>query len=318
MDQRRSRWDTHEELVDYCRHSATTVGEMVLGVLGYRDPWRHRDERRHLHRPAARELLAGHRARPARPRPDLPAARVDGALRGDRGRPARPPSRRPTVRALVALEVALARGYLRRGEPLHRFVPRRVSPRPADVQRRRPRAVRRDRRARTTTRCRAAPRPGRLGRARIAAPPRGAHCGPRMTLEEAHRHCRDVARARGAQLLLRLHPAAARASAPDLRGLRVQPPRRRQRRRRDPADAALAAVAALRDQLDAAVGGDAAGRTTRCSWRWPTRSRRFAIPREHLDALHRRGRDGPRRSPATPTTPPCGSTATGWRARSAW
>ena len=62
MDQRRSRWDTHEELLDYCRHSATPVGEMVLGVLGYRDPWRIGHERRHLHRPAARQLLAGHRA----------------------------------------------------------------------------------------------------------------------------------------------------------------------------------------------------------------------------------------------------------------
>jgi phytoene/squalene synthetase len=40
MDQRRSRWDTRTELIDYCRHSATPVGEMVLGVLGYRDPWR--------------------------------------------------------------------------------------------------------------------------------------------------------------------------------------------------------------------------------------------------------------------------------------
>ncbi|CAN0503032.1 unnamed protein product, partial [Phaeothamnion confervicola] len=40
MDQRRSRWDTSAELLDYCRHSATPVGEMVLGVLGYRDRWR--------------------------------------------------------------------------------------------------------------------------------------------------------------------------------------------------------------------------------------------------------------------------------------
>ena len=40
MDQRRARWDTHAELLEYCRHSATPVGEMVLGVLGYRDAWR--------------------------------------------------------------------------------------------------------------------------------------------------------------------------------------------------------------------------------------------------------------------------------------
>src|SRR5690606_12107126 len=35
-DQRRNRWETHDQLLDYCRHSATPVGEMVLGVLGYR------------------------------------------------------------------------------------------------------------------------------------------------------------------------------------------------------------------------------------------------------------------------------------------
>jgi phytoene/squalene synthetase len=78
------------------------------------------------------------------------------------------PAASADVRALVAAEVALARGYLLRGEPLHRFVPRRVSldlrmfsagglalcdaiaAQDHDTLRRRP-------------------APGRLGRARIAA-----------------------------------------------------------------------------------------------------------------------------------------------------
>ena len=38
MDQRRSRWDTLDELLDYCRHSATPVGEMVLGCWATTTP----------------------------------------------------------------------------------------------------------------------------------------------------------------------------------------------------------------------------------------------------------------------------------------
>ena len=37
MDQRLSRFETYGDLLEYCRHSATPVGEMVLAVLGYRD-----------------------------------------------------------------------------------------------------------------------------------------------------------------------------------------------------------------------------------------------------------------------------------------
>lgn len=40
IDQRQDRWDTFEDLLRYCEHSATPVGRMVLGVLGYRDSWR--------------------------------------------------------------------------------------------------------------------------------------------------------------------------------------------------------------------------------------------------------------------------------------
>ncbi len=40
MDQRKSRWATYSDLIGYCRHSATPVGQMVLAVLGHRDAGR--------------------------------------------------------------------------------------------------------------------------------------------------------------------------------------------------------------------------------------------------------------------------------------
>ena len=126
MDQRRSRWDTHEELVDYCRHSATTVGEMVLGVLGYRDPWRIGMSDAtciglqlvNFWQDIARDLAD-------RDRIYLPRRAMDrfGVSEDD----LRQPVASPAVRALVASEVTVARGHLLRGEPLHRFVPRRVA-----------------------------------------------------------------------------------------------------------------------------------------------------------------------------------------------
>ncbi len=167
MDQRRRRWDTREELVHYCRHSATTVGEMVLGVLGYRDPWRIGMSDAtciglqlvNFWQDIARDLRD-------RDRIYLPRESMDrfGVTEEDQ----RAPSASADVRALVASEVGVARGYLLRGEPLHRFVPRRVAldlrmfsagglalcdaiaAQDHDTLRRRP-------------------APGRLGRARIAA-----------------------------------------------------------------------------------------------------------------------------------------------------
>lgn len=37
LDQHRNRWATYADVIDYCHHSATPVGRMVLAVLGYRD-----------------------------------------------------------------------------------------------------------------------------------------------------------------------------------------------------------------------------------------------------------------------------------------
>jgi squalene synthase HpnC len=126
MDQRRGRWDTREELLDYCRHSATPVGEMVLGVLGYRDRWRLAMSDAtciglqlvNFWQDVARDLRD--RDRVYLPREDMER---HGVVEDDLRRP----RATPAVRALVADEVAWARRLLREGEPLHRFVPARVS-----------------------------------------------------------------------------------------------------------------------------------------------------------------------------------------------
>jgi squalene synthase HpnC len=126
IDQRRSRWDTHAELIDYCRHSATPVGEMVLGVLGYRDAWRVglSDETCiglqlvNFWQDVARDLRD-------RDRVYLPREAMDahGVAEDD----LRLPAATPGVRALVAEEVGRARAHLEAGAGLHRLVPRRVS-----------------------------------------------------------------------------------------------------------------------------------------------------------------------------------------------
>ncbi len=126
MDQRQDRWETRDDLIGYCRHSATPVGEMVLGVLGYRDPWRiaMSDETCiglqlvNFWQDIARDLRD--RDRVYLPREAMDAFGVtDDDLRA--------PSASPAVRALVEQEVGIARAHLEAGEPLHRFVPARVS-----------------------------------------------------------------------------------------------------------------------------------------------------------------------------------------------
>ncbi len=126
MDQRRSRWETHDELLDYCRHSATPVGEMVLGVLGYRDRWRLEMSDRtciglqlvNFWQDIARDL----RERGRIYLPGEAMARFNVSPE-DLSRQ----SASPAVRALVAEQVGIARDLLVAGEPLHRFVPARVA-----------------------------------------------------------------------------------------------------------------------------------------------------------------------------------------------
>jgi squalene synthase HpnC len=125
MDQRQDRWVTYSDLLHYCEHSATPVGRMVLGVLGYRDPWRTgmsdatcvglqlanfwQDIRRDL-RDRGRLYL---------PQEDMERFRVREA---DLWRP----RATPALRELVAFEVARAREWLATGAPLAHVVPPRA------------------------------------------------------------------------------------------------------------------------------------------------------------------------------------------------
>lgn len=166
MDQEHDRWPTYAALLDYCEHSATPVGRMVLGVMGYRDEWRGgmsdatciglqlanfwQDVRRDL-RDRGRIYL---------PQEDM--ARF-GVAEQDLARP----QAGDPVRALIAFEVARAREWLDRGAPLARVVPRAVA-----IDLRMFTAGGRaicdaiERQGYDTLRRR--PAPGRLGRARIA------------------------------------------------------------------------------------------------------------------------------------------------------
>jgi len=125
MDQRISRWQSHEDLLHYCAHSATPVGRMVLGVLGIDD--------------AARGALSDatceglqlvnfwqdiRRDLDERDRVYLPVE--DMALFGVEVDDLRAASASPALRELIRMEVGRARARLVAGAPLRGMVPRRV------------------------------------------------------------------------------------------------------------------------------------------------------------------------------------------------
>jgi squalene synthase HpnC len=126
MDQRQSRWGTYDDLLHYCRHSATPVGEMVLGVLGYRDPWRGGMSDRTC---IGLQLVNFWQdiARDLRDRDRVYLPQEDMARHGVGEDDLRRPVASTAVRALVAEQVERAREHLEAGAPLHRFVPRRVA-----------------------------------------------------------------------------------------------------------------------------------------------------------------------------------------------
>jgi squalene synthase HpnC len=126
MDQRQGRWDTFDDLLGYCRHSATPVGEMVLGVLGYRDPWRIGMSDATC---IGLQLINFWQdvGRDLRDRDRIYLPREDMARFGVSEEDLRRPEAGPAVRELTAFEVGRARAYLLEGEPLYRFVPRRVA-----------------------------------------------------------------------------------------------------------------------------------------------------------------------------------------------
>lgn len=127
IDQRVTRWATYAELIEYCHHSATPVGRMVLAVLGHRD--------------AGRIALADHtciglqlvnfwqdirRDLADNDRIYLPAEDLEhfGVTEADLARP----SANEASRALIAFQVARARAELVAGAPLARMVTWRARP----------------------------------------------------------------------------------------------------------------------------------------------------------------------------------------------
>lgn len=124
-DQERSRWEGYPDLLDYCRHSATPVGEMVLAVLGISDEhsvalsdetciglqlvnfWQ--DIRRDLDENDRIYL----------PLRDMEAFGVTEADIAE-------PTASPAVRELIAFETDRARTHLMAGAPLAARVPRRA------------------------------------------------------------------------------------------------------------------------------------------------------------------------------------------------
>ena len=126
MDQRRSRWESYEDLLEYCRHSATPVGRMVLGVLGYRDAWRtEMSDATCIGLQLANFWQDVRRDLDERGRIYLPAEDMArfGVVEADLRRP----SAGPGTKALIAFEVDRARAWLEAGAPLHRFVGPRVA-----------------------------------------------------------------------------------------------------------------------------------------------------------------------------------------------
>jgi len=126
QDQRRTRYDTREELADYCRRSADPVGRVVLALEGCRDRelvslsdsictglqlvnfWQ--DIRRD--RLAGRVYLPGH---------DMARHGVDEAMLDE-------PAASPPLRRLVADEVEWARRCFDLGAPLVRRAPAVLRP----------------------------------------------------------------------------------------------------------------------------------------------------------------------------------------------
>jgi len=126
MDQQTDRWTTYADLLAYCEHSATPVGRMVLGVLGYRDAWRTQMsdatciglQLANFWQDIGRDLRE--RGRVYLPLEDMERF---GVGEGDLALP----RATPALRELVAFEVDRARDQLDRGAPLARVVPPSVA-----------------------------------------------------------------------------------------------------------------------------------------------------------------------------------------------
>ena len=123
MDQRITSFATYADLLEYCRHSATPVGRMVLYVLGYRD-----EERQRLSDATCTGLQLANfwedvkidrgKGRCYIPEEDLERFGVaPDVLAGDTATPA--------FRRLLHFEVERARALFAQGKGLERIVDRR-------------------------------------------------------------------------------------------------------------------------------------------------------------------------------------------------
>jgi squalene synthase HpnC len=115
-DQRQSRYETFDDLLDYCSYSADPVGRLVLAIFGYRD-----DERAALSdatctalqltnfwQDVARDLAMGRVYIPLADNSDFGVTEADLAA----GRTT------PAFRELMRFQVGRTREYFRRGLPL--------------------------------------------------------------------------------------------------------------------------------------------------------------------------------------------------------
>lgn len=124
IDQRKTRFATFDELLDYCSYSATPVGRMVLALLGYRDEERGRLadavciglQLANFWQDVRRDLEKGRLYLPLEDLERFGVAESDIL------------ARRPTgpFRLLMQFEVERAREYFRRGAALEPLVDRRV------------------------------------------------------------------------------------------------------------------------------------------------------------------------------------------------
>ena len=284
MDQRQSRWDTFGELIRYCHHSATPVGRMVLEVLGQRSASRiglsdhtciglqlvnfWQDIRRDL---ADRDRIYLPREDMDRfdvSEDDLRQPRGERPRAGAGGVRSRPGARRAARRRAPVAARAVA------GAPRHPHVQRR---RARAVRRHRETGVRHARRAPGAGAAR--PRPDRPRRARG-----DARQGTAVTVETAYERCRTITRAAARNFYYGF------VLLPNPRRAAIYAAYAFSRRADDavddegPLDAKLAAIAALRRDLDAVYAATPPPDDGVLVALADTVDR-FAIPRAHLDAL---------------------------------
>ena len=259
------RYACYSDVLDYCRRSANPVGRLLLALYGADTPNESLRERRHLHRTAVDQFLAGHRDRLAEGS-RLRTARGPRSLRRD-DRPDRRAARRRSLASAARV----------RGGAHACAAAFRASSGPRAAVAGGSRAFRRGRGRHADSRSHCCG-----GRRRVRAPPGSSHlglvggripcarsipnCGGKRNVNDPRRILPTEGRAKRLELLLQL-PVPAPAKAPRHHGaVRVLPRGRRRRGRgaRSGCRARQACVVAAGDRTRlrrdaAAPGGAGAG-----------------------------------------------------------